>query len=84
MNWKLPILNLVSEEILNVFEKWNNYLEKCEKQQMIKKETRERLRLNLKHCESQPLKNKTFGEILYVFDIMVLNQAKKYMNAEDL
>lgn len=51
---------------------------------MIRKETRERLRLNLKHCESQPLKNKTFGEILYVFDIMVLNQAKKYMNAEDL
>lgn len=69
---------------MEVFQKWNCYLEKCEKMCLIRKDTKDRLNVGMKFEEGQALKNKTHGEILYVLDIMLLNQSKKYMNANKL
>jgi len=51
---------------------------------LIRKDTKDRLTVGMKFEDGQALKNKTHGEILYVLDIMLLNQSKKYMNANKL
>ena len=40
LEWKLPLMSVVSEQVRDVIGKWEEYLEKCEKMGLIRKDTR--------------------------------------------
>lgn len=42
-------MNLVSEQVLEVFTKWNRFLEKCEKQCLIRADSRKRFSVGLEY-----------------------------------